>query len=174
VAKTEKLKTEITELRQEVLHLRNCIKTANHNNDDIEQYDRRMMLDISNIPGDTGNHQEDVDDKIVKFANSQLDISLSAEDIDKAHRIGRFDKGLSRKRRIIVKFTNSKARQRVYNKRKSAPDGIFIQESLTQKREQLAYEARKLKRENKLQQTLVAGGNINGIMLINSTEKNEQ
>jgi hypothetical protein len=59
-----------------------------------------------------------------------------------------------------VKITTFKARQGVYNKRYSAPDGIFIHESLTIKRKQLVYEARKFKRESKLQNTWAAGGNF--------------
>lgn len=54
-------------LREEVDYLRKCVKTANNANDDLEQYGRRMMLDMSVIPGDTVNINEDVKTKILNY-----------------------------------------------------------------------------------------------------------
>jgi hypothetical protein len=63
-------------------------------------------------------------------------------------------------RKVIVKFTNSKARQSVYSARKRLGDGIFVQENLTPYREYLGYEARKLKRAGLVTKTWVAGCKI--------------
>jgi hypothetical protein len=142
---TKELKAEVSHLREEVAYLRNCVKTANHENDELEQYGRRMMLEISGIPGDTGAISENVEEKIIDFCESN-EIDVKASDIDKVHRLGRWRNDATINRRVIVKFTNSKARYRLYSARKSLPNRIFIQESLTKKRQQLAFSARQLKR----------------------------
>ena len=113
-----------------------------------------MCLDISGIPGDNGKPDEDVERKILDQAK-KVGISLDTSDIDKCHRKG---KPVDNKDcKIIVKFTNSKARQRIYNARKRLGDGIFVQENLTPFREYLGYEARKLKRAGLVTKTWVAG-----------------
>jgi DNA repair exonuclease SbcCD ATPase subunit len=161
--KTRALREEVSQLRDEVKFLRDCVKTANEANNDLEQYGRRMMLDISGIPGDTGDAYENVERKILEYAN-KIDLNLNENDIDKVHRLGKWRSDVKVNRRVIVKFTNSKARQRLYNARKSLSSGIFEQDSLTRRREQIGYEARKLKREGKLLKTWVACANIYGTM----------
>lgn len=61
---------------------------------------------------------------------------------------------------MIVKFTNSKARQRFYKARKDLGAGIFAKENLTALRKKLIYEARQLKRSGSLNNTWVAGCNV--------------
>ena len=67
-------------------------------------------------------------------------------------------------RRVIIKFTNWMAEYRLFSMRRQMGDGIFVRESLTSYRETLAYEARELKREGKVVNTWVMGGNIWAIM----------
>ncbi|MES9880097.1 MAG: hypothetical protein ABW185_04370, partial [Sedimenticola sp.] len=55
---------------------------------------------------------------------------------------------------------NSKARQRIYEARRSLGDGIFVQEHLTKLRGKLAYEARQLVRSKKIDKTWVAGSRV--------------
>ncbi|KAH3736411.1 hypothetical protein DPMN_042974 [Dreissena polymorpha] len=73
-----------------------------------------------------------------------------------------------------LKFTNSKARQRVFNARKSFGKWLFILDSLTTFRSLLSFEARALKRDHKLTSTWVAGGNIYGLMVLNGHERKDQ
>lgn len=169
-AKTQSLRDEMQKLREEVDYLRKCVKTANNANADAEQYGRRMMLDISGNPGDTGDVNEDVETKILNYAKD-ANIDLSSTDIDKALRLGKQKSNSPVNRRVIVKFTNSKARQKIYKARKTFPNGKFVLESLTRKREQLAFEARKLKREGKLVKTWVADANIYGTLNISDEDK---
>ncbi|KAH3827707.1 hypothetical protein DPMN_129648 [Dreissena polymorpha] len=81
---------------------------------------------------------------------------------------------LGTNRRDIVKFTNSKARQRIFNVRKSFGKGLFVQDSLTPFRSQPSFETRALKRDHKLTSTWVAGGNIYGLMVLNGHERKVQ
>ena len=60
---------------------------------------------------------------------------------------------------------NSKARVIVYKSRKSLPDGLFFQDNLTPFRESLGYEARKLKRENLIEKSWIAGCRV--IVMLN-------
>ena len=118
-----------------------------------------MNLDITGIQGDTGSPEEDVETKVINLARSR-DIPLQSSDIDKCHRKGRYNPNKSGNRRVIVKFTNSKARELMFKSRKMFKKGIFIKDNLTPFRESLAYEARQLKREGKVLKTWVSGWKV--------------
>lgn len=156
-SETTKLSTEIAELRRENKQLHEQIKSTDLTLDELDQYGRRMCVEISNIPGDTGSYNEKVEEKVLSLAQ-RIKLDLSAADIDRCHRLGR--RQLESNRRIIVKFTNSKARQRVYDARKSLGDGIYVQDHLTKLRGQLAYEARQLVRSKCVAKTWVAGSKV--------------
>ena len=83
-------------------------------------------------------------------------------DIDKCHRKGKPKFNVNRK--VIIKFTNSKARDNVYKARKSLTDGLFVQDNLTPYREFLGWEARKLKRETLIDKTWIAGCRVNVLL----------
>lgn len=151
------LKGKVSSLEAENAKLRAELHDRKIEIDEIDQYGRRMCLNICNVPGDTGDSSENVTDKLLALAK-KADIDISSGDIDRCHRLGRQKGATSRK--IIVKFTNSTARQRVYNARKKIGSGIFIQENLTRYREGLAYEARQLVRSKHLDKTWVAGCRI--------------
>ncbi len=65
-------------------------------------------------------------------------IPLLNTDIDKSHRLGKFRPESSVNRTIIVKFTNSKARDRVLDARKKV-GGIYINEDLSRYRQNIAF-----------------------------------
>jgi hypothetical protein len=151
---TKMLKDEVSALRAEVASLKSDLKSSEMDQDELAQYGRRMNLDISGIPGDTGSSEENVESKILAEAKKR-GIQLSSSDIDKCHRKGKPKDNYNRK--VIVKFTNSKARQRVYNARKEMSHGIFVQENLTPLRENLSFQARQLKRDKLITKTWIAG-----------------
>lgn len=155
-AETSKLTAEIMELKQTNESLRDTLKTTAQELDELDQYGRRMCLEVSNIPGDTGDPKEDVEAKFLTLTGMH-NVELTAADIDKCHRLGRFRPEFNKSRRIIVKFANSKARQRIYESRRSLGDGIFVQDHLTKLRSQLSYEARQLQRSNHILKTWVSG-----------------
>ncbi len=156
---TGKLRREISNLKTENLQLKESLKSTNTALDELDQYGRRMCLEISNIPGDNGSFTENVEEKVL-FLTASKNVDLNASDIDKCHRLGRHHPDSATNRRIIVKFTNSKARQRVYEARRSLGDGTFVQDHLTRLRSQLGFEARKLVRSKALNKTWVAGSKI--------------
>lgn len=160
---TSKLKTEITELKIENKNLKDALKDTNMALDELDQYGRRMCLEVSNVPGDTGSFNEDVEKKVIFLCETNK-VDLSPAEIDKCHRLGRYNPDFDKNRRIIVKFATSKARQRIYDARKSLGDGIYVQEHLTRFRGQLGFEARKLVRTHQLAKTWVAGCKIYATM----------
>lgn len=124
--------------------------------DEQEQYSRRSCLRINGLIGDEGTPNENVERKLLMLAESH-NIQVQPADIDTAHRVGKPNPGYTRP--VIVKFSNSKARQRVLAARKTL-DNIYINEDLTRYRQSLHYHARMLVKNKKLERTWVAGAKI--------------
>lgn len=151
---TESLRKEIHSLKATNDKLLEELGSTKLELDELEQYGRRMCLDISGISGDTGKYDENVTDKILSIM-SDKGIAISANDIDRCHRRGRPKPNTNRK--VIIKFTNSSARQRVYTGRKELGSDIYVQENLTRLREKLSFEARQLVRTKTFTKTWIAG-----------------
>lgn len=167
---TDVLKAELSSLRNVNKLLTDDVNNLKLELDNLEQYGRRMCLDISGIPGDTGDQNEDVESKILKHINNITlsdgsKLKITPHDIDRCHRKGKPKQNENRK--IIVKFTNSRARQKCYAARKLFGTGVFVQENLTPFRERLAYEARLLVRDSKLGKSWIAGCRVYGSLPAN-------
>ena len=97
-----------------------------------QQYSRRNCILIHEI---AKNKEENTDQQATDFINEKLDIKIDEIDIDRSHRIGRYDKTKKKARPIIVKFARYNVRGRVFReKRKLKGTGKTITESLTTKR----------------------------------------
>ena len=97
-----------------------------------EQYSRRNCILTHGI---AENKEENTDQQAIDFINDSLDIKINEIDIDRSHRIGRYDKAKKKARPIIVKFARYNVRGRVFReKRKLKGTGKSITESLTTKR----------------------------------------
>ena len=97
-----------------------------------EQYSRRNCVLTHGI---AENKEESIDQQAIDFINENLDIKIDEIDIDKSHRIGRYDRRKKKARPIIVKFARYNVRGRVFReKRKLKGTGKTITESLTTKR----------------------------------------
>lgn len=147
------LKTEITSLKSKLSEAQELIKQSRNDHDELEQYGRRMNLDVTGIPGDTGATEENVEQKILDLAR-KCNVDISSQDIDRCHRKGKYKQ---QNRRVIIKFTNSRARRRFYEARKRLGQGIYVQDNLTPFREKLSYEARQLKRNKLIVNCWVSG-----------------
>lgn len=156
VAELEPLRNQVAVLTGENVSLKVNIDELELGLDHQEQYSRRDCLRINGVLGDTGEHSEDTDAKLLQMAAS-ANIPLLPADIDKSHRLGKPRVGLNRT--VIVKFANSKSRDRVLNARKDV-GGIYINEDISRYRQDLSYEARKLVRAKKLDGTWVGRGGV--------------
>ena len=87
------------------------------------------------IHGIAENRNENTDQHAIDFINDNLDIKIDEKDIDRSHRIGRYDKVKEKARAIIVKIARYNVRGKVFwEKRKLNGAGKSITESLTTKR----------------------------------------
>lgn len=105
--------------------------------DKMEQYSRRNCLLLHGVP-EAAN--EDTDELILQQAQKMLGSSgISITDIDRSHRLGpRRTTATALKqgpRPIIVRFTNYRARQKIFSNKKSLKGSKqIITESLTKRR----------------------------------------
>ena len=132
----------IKSLRGHVSKLQSEMNVVVEGLDRQEQYSRRNCLLIHGI---NENKDEDTDDIVIKTLNSDLNLDLSINDLDRTHRIGksRVVNATTKSRPIIVKFARYIVRRKVFsNKKKLKGKNISITESLTKKRMEKLKEAR--------------------------------
>ena len=129
--KTEgKIKKKVEELNETVYKINKRIEELE--SDRQEQYFKRNCILIHGI---AENKEGNTDQQAIDFINDNLGIKLNKIDMDRSHRIGRYDKVKNKARPIIVKFAPYSVRGRVFHeKRKSKGTGKSITESLTTKR----------------------------------------
>ena len=81
------------------------------------------------------NKEENTDQHAIDFINHNLDIKTDKINIDRFHRIGRYDNAKKKAISIVVKFARYNVRGRVFREnRKLNGTGKSISESLTTKR----------------------------------------
>ena len=142
--KTKDLRVEIDALKNENKLLKDDISDIRMHHDELEQYSRRTCVRIGNIRETEGESTDDIVLDVCK--KSGADISI--HDIDRSHRVGKLKSG--KKREIIVKFVNYKARTRFIMSRKSLREKkyeIYLNEDHTRTRSDLAYQCRLLKKD---------------------------
>ena len=75
--------------------------------------------------------EENTVQQAVDFINDKLDVKIYNTDIDKSHRIGRYDKAKKKARPIIVKFAKYNVRDKMFHKNQKLKDtGKSIREKL--------------------------------------------
>ena len=153
----EGIKNENKRLETELSILRETVDTFRLSLDDLEQYSRRSCLRISGI---RESLNEDTD-KIVLDVAKDIGASISPSDIDRSHRVGKPRDG--KPREIIVKMSTYKARQTLISNRKKLKDtrrNVYINEDLTKARKNIAFECRKLLKDQRINQTWTYDGRI--------------
>ena len=91
----------ISELKNKVKYLNEKVEAMDRSLDRREQYSRRNCLLIH---GAKENEKEDTDEVVIEFSEKEMKEKLSANDIDRSHRLVKKQTG-SRPRFIIIKFT---------------------------------------------------------------------
>ena len=145
---------------QEIKELRERLEATEDKVNELEQYSRRLCLNVSGIP--EGGQQESTNQLVIDTAR-MAGVEVAASDIDTSHRIGAPRTGKTRT--IIVRFTNYTKRQALYNARRqirkpltfpnstvtaeTAKD-VFVSDSLTRENQLILYKARQLKKEQKI------------------------
>ena len=165
----EPIKKELDSVKESLVKLQTELKQIAIQNDDLEQYSRRSCLRISGV---AENNNEDVSKLVLDLA-VRIGADIRPEDIDRTHRVGkpmsdnsRANQGPrvpQRNREIIVKFNNYSSRLKFLKGRAKLREqnaNIFINEDLTMKRKNLAYECRKLKKAKSIIKTWVYNGSV--------------
>ena len=147
----------------EIKTLREDLRNVTSQLNDLEQYSRRMCVNISGIPETTNEDAK----QLVLDLSGITGAQLEPTDVDVAHRIGRPRPGKTRT--IIARFSTLAKRQAFYNARRelreaevrarAAPGSrltgevlqkTYISDNLTQHNELLMYQARQLRKKEKL------------------------
>ena len=136
-----KLEQSVSEMGDLVLRLQdknailnNSVDILKAQNDQHEQYSRRSCLRINGIDKVNNESSDDCIAKVVQICND-LNVNITADDIDRAHRVGK------ERKTMIVKFYSFGKRTSLYKARKSAKNNIKIHLDLTKKRLKLLDEA---------------------------------
>ena len=95
-----------------------------------EQHSRRNYLLIHRVPEYKNDNTVDLAMEVI---DTKMDIKLTANDIDRTHRIGKLKKKKNGKPRpVIIKFVRYNDRKKVFSSKKLLKDsGVSITESLT-------------------------------------------
>ena len=159
-AVTEAVKAAVEQKDAEISSLREELKEAKEQLNDLEQYSRRLCLNISGIPEGGVN---EVTDRLVIDTAKMAGVTVAPHDIDTSHRIGVARPGTNRT--IIVRFNSFKTRQEVYNARRElrkprpvpgssvsteTASKVFLSDNLTRANQFLLYQARQLKKAGKI------------------------
>ena len=159
----EKVDTNKEEMSTKLQEKITQIESLEKKLDDLEQYTRKVNLEIFDIPEVEG---EDLEGTIIKLAES-IDIDLYPEDIDIVHR---FKRGETQPKPIIVRFSNYHSKDEMYrNRRKlrranvqhlSGAEKIYINENLTAQRAGFFKKVRDKKRQHKEWRVWTTDGKI--------------
>jgi len=131
------MKTEIEKLHGVINCQNDQINTLNEKMNiqerdinNIEQNGRANSLRITGIVDDRNETVEESVKKVAELCEHDLDVHIEPNDIDIAHRIGRYNEGYSRT--IICKFVQRRVKDKVIkNRSKQHGSGKVIREDMT-------------------------------------------
>ena len=152
IARTEEQHVvEVNEMQKEQATMENKLQELALQHDELEQYTRKVNLEIYGIPE---RKDEDLVNVVLDLAE-RLDVDLLPEDIDITHRL---NKKKEKSRPIIIRFANYCSKDQMYRSRlklrklnvqSMGAEKIFINENLTARRAALFKRARDKSRSNK-------------------------
>ena len=145
------------------------MQTLEYEHDALEQYTRKFNIEIHGIPEYEGENLQDI---VIK-TGQRMSVDVITEDIDIVHRLYQKSPAI---KPIIVRFTTYKKRREFYKSRFNLKEAntteiigstqgdtegrIFINENLTQYRQEILAKARKMKRANKIYRVWTVDGKI--------------
>ncbi len=151
------------ETEEKITNLKNRFETNNKEMeaklDDVEQQTKLQNLRFFGLEEEEG---EDPTRKVTDFVQRQLNIQIKSTDIQ-ASRVGKLHPMKSKPRDILVKFDSEFLRNAIYKKKiilRESNQQVFINEDLTAIRSHLFFEARKLRKQQKLFGVWTQSGNI--------------
>ena len=119
---------KISVLEDKVGVLEAAVSALKSQSDSNEQYSRRSCLRINGIAKTQNESADECVQKVIDVCKDSLDVELTREDIDRAHRVGK------ERKTMIVKFFSFNKRCSVYKKRKSGGNDLKVYLDLTKPR----------------------------------------
>ena len=138
-------------LCMKVNNLENKVMSLEIYGNHLEQYGRRNNLEITGIPDDVSD--ENQEEKVIQIL-CEVQVNVSSSDIEACHHVG---KSKNSSKKTIVQSINRKHAKKALINRKglintnkssrspSSSDNIFINENLTPMNNKIAFHCRKLK-----------------------------
>ena len=156
---TKKFQDVINRKDAQIDELRERVVTMEEKCDDLEQYSRRNTIRIRGVPEAV---HEDTDSVVRELAARKLDVKLEPSNFVRSHRVGRkTEEQANRPRDIIARFTTHNVKVEILrNAKKLRGTNTYINEDVTKIRGAMASDARKLKRDGKIQDTWTRDGII--------------
>jgi hypothetical protein len=166
-------KSEISDLKTEIDHLKENNYTLQHQIEEAEQYSRRNCLLLHGVPE---QNKEDTTITAINEISSRLGIPIKADHIDRSHRLGKpkimppsDSDNKPNPRPIIIKFVSYSQRAAVYLvKSKLKKTHLLITESLTTTRMEIYRKALALRKAGLIETVWSQDGRI---FIINNQEK---
>ena len=159
----ELMRTAVAEMMAakdtEIAELKDQLRRTNDQLNDLEQYSRRLCMNISGIPETAGESTDRIVTDLAKMAG----VTVTPADIDRTHRIGKPSDG--KNRNIIVRFTNFPKRQELYNARRElrkprpvrgstvtseTAGKTYLSDNLTRQNQHTMFVARGMKKAGKI------------------------
>ena len=170
-------KENLTAAQEELTATRSKLEQLEDRLEAAEAYSRRNCILISGVPE---LPEENTDDLVLDVAKA-AGVTLTPNDLDRTHRLGRQTGSVDRPRAIIAKLLSYNSRQKFYSARKELSahrvrdhpvltphviQSIFISDFLTTKGQQLSFICRQLKNRGRVW----AAYTTNGAVKIKKTE----
>ena len=139
----KQLDSENKMLKKQVAELRKANIDNQVQNEEIEQYGRRLCLRIDGVP----TVKDETSDDVLKYTNSlftEAKVDIPENVVDRAHRIGpTYTDKKSNKvcKSIIVRFTTFRHRTMFFRARKNLKKGVKVKLDLTKSRYNLLKQA---------------------------------
>ncbi len=163
------LKSENTRRQREIerLEYTNCKKQSVIDQlkiklDNVEQEKHEQSVQIVGLP-ESKNEGDDTK-QLTKVLKEKAGLKIKASDVVEMRRLGKRNE--LKIRNVIVRFKDKEIREKIYKERKkliipgNPTKSIYLNDSLTQHRQQLLYSARKLVKGKKLYAAWSQAGNI--------------
>ena len=142
----------------QIQDLQSRVRKLEETCDELEQYSRRNTVRIRGIPEALN---ENTDALVKELAARKLEVPVADHDVVRSHRVGRKEDDPRTPRDLIVRFTTHNTKVAVMRAaRQLRGSSTLLNEDMTRTRSTIAWEARNLKRDNKLTGTWTRDGII--------------
>ena len=156
-------------LENKVYDLEQQVRNHEFDHDALEQYTRKFNVEVHGIPECEGENLADI---IIKIGQ-KISVDITSQDIDIVHRLRR---KTPTTKPIIVRFTSYRKKREFYQARfnlkttkiseiiasvqHEVEARIYINENLTQRRQELLAKARKMRKAKKLVRVWTSDGKL--------------